>query len=55
MGVKKAVKKAVGKAKAAVSTKATPENIKKLKESIEKHRREGKYEHFQSVADEDIE
>jgi hypothetical protein len=38
-----------------IRTKASPENIKKLKESIEKHRREGKHEHFASVADEDIE
>jgi hypothetical protein len=55
MGVKKTAKKVVSKAKAVIRTKASPQNIKKLKESIEKHRREGKYEHFESVADEDIE
>lgn len=55
MGVKKAAKKVVRAAKAAVRTKASPENVKKLKDSIEKHRREGKHEHFESVADEDVE
>jgi hypothetical protein len=55
MGVKKAAKKGARAAKTAARTKASPENIRKLKESIEKHRREGKYDHFESVTDEDIE
>lgn len=55
MGVKKATKKVVRAVKGAVRSKTTPENMRKVRESIEKHRREGKYEHFESVADEDIE
>jgi hypothetical protein len=55
MAAKKPAKKRARAAKTAARTKASPENIRKLKESIEKHRREGEYEHFESVADEDIE
>ena len=55
MGAKKAARKGVRTAKTSARTKASPANIKNLKDSIEKHRRGGKFEHFESVADEDVE